>query len=154
MTVDQDVSIRPALKSDLEAVHSLLTECHLPISDVTAGSLAEFVVAEADGGIVGVAGVERHGPYGLLRSVATSEAMRRRGIGGAVVDGAIGTARMRGLSDIYLLTTTADGYFPAFGFARIDREAAPDEIKKSSQFSELCPSSAIVMRLENGPPLR
>jgi amino-acid N-acetyltransferase len=148
MTVDQAVSVRRARAEDLEAVHALLEECDLPTSDVNARSLDEFVVAEAGGPIVGVAGVERHGPYGLLRSVAASEAMRGSGIGRAVVQSAIADAQSRGIDDIYLLTTTADDYFPALGFVRGDRDTAPAEIRNSSQFTDLCPSSAVLMRLD------
>jgi amino-acid N-acetyltransferase len=147
MTVVQAVSVRQARADDLEAVHALLEECHLPTSDVNAQSLDEFVVAEAGGPIVGVAGVERHGSHGLLRSVAASEAMRGRGIGRSVVESAIAEARARGIDDIYLLTTNADRYFPALGFVRMDRDSAPAEIRNSSQFTDLCPSSAILMRL-------
>lgn len=149
MTVDQAVSVRRARADDLDQVRALLEECHLPIADVNARSLDEFVVAEAGGPIVGVAGVERHGSYGLLRSVAASEAMRGKGIGRSVVESAISYARARGVSDIYLLTTTADGYFPALGFVKVDRDTAPAEIKSSSEFTDLCPSSAVLMRLDD-----
>jgi N-acetylglutamate synthase-like GNAT family acetyltransferase len=148
MTVDQAVSVRNARAEDLAAVHALLKECDLPTSDVDAQALDGFVVAEAGGPIVGVAGIERHGRYGLLRSVAASESMRGRGIGRAVVEGAIANARARGINDIYLLTVTADGYFPALGFTRVDRDTAPEEIRSSSQFTFHCPTSAVLMRLD------
>jgi amino-acid N-acetyltransferase len=47
---------------------------------------------------------------------------------------------------LYLLTTTAENYFPAFGFTAIPRDSVPDEIQTTSEFKDICPSSAIVMR--------
>lgn len=149
MTVDQGVSVRQARPDDLAAVHALLEECHLPTADIDGRSLAEFVVAEAGESIIGVAGVEQHGRYGLLRSVATSESMRGRGVARTLTRSAIDEARSRGIDEIYLLTTTADGYFPALGFLRVDRESAPMEIRQSSQFTDLCPSTAVLMRLDD-----
>ena len=55
-------------------------------------------------------------------------------------------ARERGLGAVYLLTTTAEGYFPRFGFARITREEVPDPVQASVEFREACPASAVVMR--------
>jgi amino-acid N-acetyltransferase len=49
---------------------------------------------------------------------------------------------------LYLLTTTAERYFPSFGFVKTTRESVPDEIKTSVEFREACPASATVMALE------
>ena len=47
---------------------------------------------------------------------------------------------------VYLLTTTADGFFPRFGFSRITRDDVPDSVKGSVEFRSACPASAVVMR--------
>lgn len=49
---------------------------------------------------------------------------------------------------MYLLTTTAENYFPAFGFRPVDRSAVPTELMASPEFQGACPASAIVMRKE------
>ena len=38
-------------------------------------------------------------------------------------------------------------YFPKFGFRKIHRDKTPEEIKKSTEFSSVCPDSATVMEL-------
>ena len=57
------------------------------------------------------------------------------------------TARDAGARDVYLLTTTAEDYFPRFGFARTTREAVPPALKSSAEFTSACPESAAVMLL-------
>jgi amino-acid N-acetyltransferase len=47
---------------------------------------------------------------------------------------------------IYLLTTTAERYFPKFGFERIQRADIPPAVQTSIEFTSACPSSATVMR--------
>jgi amino-acid N-acetyltransferase len=47
---------------------------------------------------------------------------------------------------IYLLTTTAERYFPKFGFERIARDDVPATVRTSVEFTSACPSSAAVFR--------
>jgi amino-acid N-acetyltransferase len=44
-----------------------------------------------------------------------------------------------------LLTTTAEDFFRALGYARIARELAPEAIRTTREFSSLCPASSVVM---------
>ena len=60
----------------------------------------------------------------------------------------IAEAESRGIKALYLLTTTAERYFPSFGFVTPSRERVPDEVKQSVEFREACPASATVMALE------
>jgi len=55
-------------------------------------------------------------------------------------------ARQKGINDLYLLTTTAKDFFTKEGYEIIDRVRVPFEIKNTSQFSSVCPSSATVMK--------
>ena len=52
------------------------------------------------------------------------------------------------IHDLYLLTTTADEFFQKPGLEKIDREQTPQEIRKSRQFSDICPESAVIMHLK------
>ena len=45
-----------------------------------------------------------------------------------------------------LLTTTAEKFFPRFGFEQIAREDVPPSVQASVEFTSACPTSAIVMR--------
>ena len=58
---------------------------------------------------------------------------------------AIALAEERGAKALYLLTTTAEGYFPSFGFSLTSREAVPDDVRATAEFQGACPASATVM---------
>ncbi|MDQ2664592.1 MAG: arsenic resistance N-acetyltransferase ArsN2 [Gemmatimonadota bacterium] len=146
-----DPSLRLAMPSDERAIAALLTAAHLPLDGVHE-ALSCFVVAEAAGQIVGVAGVEAcgmRGEYALLRSVAVDPAWRSRGLGRSLVSRAIALAEERGTKALYLLTTTAEGYFPSFGFSLTSREAVPDDVRATAEFQGACPASATVMMRAN-----
>jgi amino-acid N-acetyltransferase len=136
--------IRAATISDLPRVERLLTASDLPLAGVKE-SLGDFVVAEAGADIVGVAGLEVCHDDALLRSVAVSPDWRRKGVGRALVARAISDAEARGLRALYLLTTTAERYFPSFGFTKIDRAAVPADVKATDEFTSACPASATAM---------
>jgi amino-acid N-acetyltransferase len=63
----------------------------------------------------------------------------------------VGTAGLHlattsGANTVFLLTTTAERFFPQFGFEQIDREQVPPSVRASVEFRSACPASAIVMR--------
>jgi arsenite methyltransferase len=95
---------------------------------------------------VGVAGIERHGPHALLRSVAVAESFRGRGVGEALVHDRLAAAEAGGAEDVWLLTTTADRWFPRFGFTATTREAIPAPLQASAEVTHACPASAAVLR--------
>jgi len=47
---------------------------------------------------------------------------------------------------LYLLTTTAEEYFPSFGFEKVERSSVPAELNDSAELKGACPASATVMR--------
>jgi N-acetylglutamate synthase-like GNAT family acetyltransferase len=59
------------------------------------------------------------------------------GIGRLLCDAAIALAEARHAPAVYLLTTTADGYFPKLGFVRTDRETVPETVKESVEFKRV-----------------
>lgn len=144
---DHTVSLRAATGRDLPAVERLLTASSLPLAGV-ADSLHSFVVAESGGELVGVAGLEVCRNNALLRSTAVDPAWRGRGVGRQLVERVIAEAEARGIRALYLLTTTAEHYFPSFGFVRTTREAVPEEVRATAEFQGACPASAVVMSCE------
>ena len=140
-----EYQLRTARPDDFSAIRKLLIRVELPVEGVDE-SLASFVVALADNRVIGTAGVERHGDYGLLRSVAVDPDWRGGRVGAAVVDRAIAGAQSNGMESLYLLTTTAEKYFLAFGFEMVKRDGVPEEIRTTSEFRDICPSAATVMR--------
>ena len=144
-------TLRPAAPSDLAAVERLLTASGLPLDGVRE-ALGTFVVAEARGDVVGVAGLEICCDDALLRSVAVQPDWRSHGLGRALVTRVISDAEARGLRALYLLTTTAERYFPSFGFRTISRDEVPDDLRKTAEFRGACPASATVMCRECAAP--
>jgi N-acetylglutamate synthase-like GNAT family acetyltransferase len=140
------VTVRAAHAGDEPRINALLTAAQLPLDGVH-GALRDFVVAEENARIVGVAGFERCGDGGraLLRSVAVDAALQRSGIGNTLVARVIDEAAAAGITNLYLLTTTAADYFKARGFQPIDRESAPAEIRATAEFTTACPASAELM---------
>ena len=140
-------SIRAATQGDLGAVESALRHSDLPLDGLDDQFGDGYAVAESDGPVIGVEGLEVYGNDGLLRSAAVVSGWRGKGVGDALTRDRIEWARQRGLRSLYLLTTTAGDYFPRFGFTRADRETAPDAVRRSKEFSEACPSTALFMTL-------
>lgn len=127
------------------AVLALLAQHHLPV-DGLADHWDTTLVVRTGGKVVGSAALEVYGEGGLLRSVAVDDAKRGRGFGQVATRAALGLADAMGLPAVYLLTTTADGFFPKFGFATISRADVPASVQQSVEFTSACPASAIVMR--------
>jgi amino-acid N-acetyltransferase len=143
--------VRAATPEDLPAVERLVTASGLPL-DGLRDAFPTFVVAQAGDDIVGVAGLEVCCDNALLRSVAVADAWRAHGVGRALVERVIADAEARGLNALYLLTTTADRYFPKFGFRTITRDDVPDDVRATKEFTSACPASAIVMCRECSAP--
>jgi N-acetylglutamate synthase-like GNAT family acetyltransferase len=137
-------TLRAATADDLPAVERLLTESALPLAGVSA-TITTFVVAEHRDDLVGVAGLEVCRDNGLLRSVAVAPDWQNRGLARALVSRVIADAEGRRLHAVYLLTTTAQDYFPKFGFTQTTREAVPPDVAATEEFRTACPASAVVM---------
>jgi len=140
-----DLDIRMASDTDLPMVERLLASHHLPVDDLKA-HVKSLWVARHEGRIVGSVALELYADGALLRSAAVSDECRGHGVGGQLTRVALQAADERHLPAVYLLTTTADGYFPRFGFERITRDDVPAGVKSSVEFRSACPASAIVMR--------
>ncbi len=140
--------VRTATPEDVDRVESLLVAADLPIDGLRDQFGDGFAVVELDGAIIGVAGVEIHGPDGLLRSAAVDPAWRGRAVGDALTRDRIAWSRRRGLRSLYLLTTTAGDWFPRFGFRPASRTSAPEGIRRSREFSHACPATALFMCLQ------
>ena len=139
------MKIRDATNRDLDAVESLLSENNLPLDGVKE-NFSGFVVAEDEGEIAGAIGLEKFGSVALLRSAVVSPQHRGSGIGRRLVEQVLEQASDEGIEELFLLTTTAEKYFPRFGFAPTTRSAVPSAVKASAEFQGACPDTAIVMK--------
>ena len=137
--------VQPARPEDFDAIARLLGDHELPV-DGLRDHLATTLVARDADAIVGSAALEVYADGALLRSVAVAPALQRSGLGRTLTDAAIALARTRRSPALYLLTTTAERYFPKFGFERVERRDVPPGVQASVEFTSACPASAIVMR--------
>jgi len=96
--------------------------------------------------LVGAIGLEMYGSYGLLRSLAVHPGFRNKNIAGKLVEQIEKLTVAEGLKSIFLLTETAQNYFSRQGYHIINRSEIPAEIQQSSEFSHVCPQSAIAMK--------
>lgn len=127
------------------AIKQLLLEAQLPVEDITPAHLEHFLGAWSGQSLEGVIGLQPYGSFALLRSLAVRVARRGSGLGSELISAAEHSALQKGVSSIYLLTTTAKPYFEKHGYTQIARESAPLSIRASSQFSSICPTSATAM---------
>ncbi len=139
--------IEAATERDLPQIHSLLERLHLPLAGVDE-HLPTMLVAREGDEIVGTAALELYADGALLRSVAVEPAFQGKQLGHQLTDAALRLATTHSASTVFLLTTTAERFFPRFGFEQIGRDKVPMSVQRSAEFQSACPASAIVMRKE------
>jgi amino-acid N-acetyltransferase len=147
------LAIEAAATSDLPEVLVLLKDCKLPLEGV-AEHLDGFLVARDDRTLLGVIGLERYEDIGLLRSLAVGPQARGRGLGSSLVEALITGARERKIATLYLLTNTAEDFFPQFGFEPIPRARLDARLAASAELQSACPETAVAMRLDISVPWR
>ena len=138
------VTIDAGQPADFSAVTALLEDVGLPVEGL-ADHFANALVAHNDGAVVGSAALELYGAAALLRSVAVAPSHRGQGVGERLVYEALDRAREQGVTQVFLLTTSAGDYFPRFGFQPVERAVIPNAVNQSLEFTSLCPASALVM---------
>lgn len=132
----------------LVGVTRLLTGAQLPTADISEALLTNFFFAGTATQPVGIIGLELAPPHALLRSLVVDAQSRSAGLGTQLLSHAERHAAQSGVQTIYLLTTTAESFFAARGYARVPRSAAPPPIASSAEFASLCPASAAFMGKE------
>jgi amino-acid N-acetyltransferase len=129
-----------------EAFRSLLKASNLPADDLNFKR--DLLVGYYEGdALVGTGGLEIHGNYGLLRSLSVKLGIRGKSVGTTITEYLLNEAKKKKLKAIYLLTETAGNFFRKKGFTDVPREQVPQEVKASSEFSQVCPETAVVMYL-------
>lgn len=137
--------IKSATERDLPEIRALLERLHLPLAGVDE-HLPILLVAREGEQIVGTAGLELYADGALLRSVAVEPHEQGKQLGHQLTDAALHLASSHGVTTVFLLTATAERFFPRFGFEQIGREQVPPSVRESVEFQSACPASAIVMR--------
>lgn len=138
--------IERASAERFDAICAMLKSAKLPTSDISRDKLADFLIANDDDRLVGVVGLEVHGPDALLRSLVVAPSYRAHGMGLQLLVAAEALARRKGIAALTLLTTTVATFFARNGYRVVERTDVSVYLRASAEFSELCPSSATCMR--------
>ena len=112
--------------------------------------LADFLVCESDGRIVGCAALHVSDKgLGEIRSLAVLEEAQRSGVGAGLVRGCLDEARERGMTRVFALTYVRE-FFRRLGFRDYAKEDLPSKIwsdcfKCSKR--ENCDEEAMIIQL-------
>ncbi|ANC52739.1 GNAT family acetyltransferase [Brevundimonas sp. GW460-12-10-14-LB2] len=106
--------------------------------------------AEDDSALAGYVGLEGEGRDLLLRSLVVSADRKAQGLGSRILTAAEALANEMGGERLHLLTTTAEPFFIRRGFATADRETAPEAIRRTREFTDICPASAAYLTKDLG----
>jgi len=142
---------RRATEREVEPVRALLEISSLRSGGLDRRLAGTLVAGGSDeaSGLDATACLESVGGFGLLRSVAVRPDVRGRGLGMLATAAAVGEARTRGLTRVFLFTEAAEGFFKGLGFSVIDRESLPGAVRAGDAAAE-CPS-AVTMALDVSP---
>lgn len=130
--------------NDLKA---FLRLSQLPYQDIAPGENMFQMYLDEEGKIVASGGIEFYSSYALLRSLAVAEEHRKKSLGREMVNDLLRRARSKSVVEVFLLTETAPAYFRKLGFNDRSRDSVPDAVKISSEFSTVCPASAVCMSM-------
>ena len=139
------IKIKKMNTREIPYARKLLKDNGLPFSDIENESIQLFSIAQENQNI-GIIGFEKYGKSGLLRSFVIEEQYRSKGIGAQVLSDFEKLVSELGITELYLLTTTADVFFTRNGFEVFDRNAVPQLIANTTEFDSICPASAVCMR--------
>ena len=139
------IQLQAVPAAEMPKFQEILASNGLPTDDLSQPHLWFF--SYQDGVRIGTLGLEHYGSIGFLRSLSILPEFHARGLGKQVVNQLIADREALGLAERYLMTTDAEGFFSNLGFQRVERSAVPENIKQTQQFSSICPSSAVVMKL-------
>jgi amino-acid N-acetyltransferase len=141
--------ISPAIaisrRPERNAILELLAGASLPTEDLTDEHLENFFFIGPRAAPIGLVGLEICGMDALLRSLVVAPDNRAAGAGSALVEHAENHARVRGVEAVFLLTTSAEQFFARRGFRRIERSEAPESIRSTREFSDICPTTSAFM---------
>jgi amino-acid N-acetyltransferase len=139
-----DLIIQQATEKDLDAIKKLLDDNNLPTTDIHQDNIQLFI-GLIDDKIMSVIGLEKYKNVGLLRSLAVTDLFKNQQVGSRLIRHIVDLCASEHIDKIYLLTTTAEKYFVKFGFTKIERMEAPDILKQTREFKDICPVSAVLM---------
>jgi len=139
--------------SDYPEITHMLEVCDFPFSDVQDKDI-EFWIIRENGILIATGALQHAGDSAIFRSFSVNPEFRNKGFGERIYESILKSASVRGISTLYLLTTTAERYFLKRGWTRLDRNSTPKAVLESSEFKTICPSTAVCMAFPLQPKSR
>jgi amino-acid N-acetyltransferase len=136
--------IQQSTEKELDEIKELLEDNNLPTTDIHHDNI-QFFNGLIDDKIMSVIGLEKYNNVGLLRSLAVTDLFKNQQVGSRLISHIVDLCSSEDIDKIYLLTTTAEKYFGKFGFTKIERIEAPEILKQTREFKDICPLSAVLM---------
>lgn len=131
-TASPAIVLRPARTRDVQAIKDLvapLAERRILISKESVTyfeAIQEFVIAEIDGEIVGCGALHvMWEDLAEIRTLATTDGWRGKGVGRVLVERLLGNARVLGVERVFCLTFEVD-FFIRNGFTVMADQSAVD----------------------------
>jgi len=144
--VPEKFRLRKATPKDIDLIQEMLQANDLPTEDIPE-IIDALVIASKGTTIIGIGGVERHGDFGLLRSIVIESSLRGKGYGTTLCNELIEQAKNDKINELFLLTIHAEAFFNRLGFERVPRDEIPQEMQDTAEFKTLCPISSICLQL-------
>lgn len=139
--------VSDARPEELAAVSKLLEEAGLPTDGFPGDTPVVLAARTPEEQVIGGIALELRGDAALLRSAVVAPAHGGEGWGRALTRAAIERAWGEGATSVALLTETAEGFFPRFGFQVVERGGIPEALAGSAELTGACPDSAVAMML-------
>lgn len=140
--------LQPTMIQDeiaLVKLQKFLQANKLPHTDIKINGNLFIGYHDEQGNLIGSGGLELYGDAALLRSIAVDESLRGKSLGKKIVEDLVAKAKNLKIKSIYLLTETAHDFFLTRGFQDVSREQVPESVRNSTEFLQVCPSSANCM---------
>ena len=135
-----------AVFEDTEDIIALLESVNVPTDDVDPDFTNFFIVRDENSNkIVGCVGLELFTGTALLRSYAIDPSLNEEDIGQTLVKRLLDEAAEAGTEAVYLCSDKEPSLFLSIGFAGIDLDEVPSEIRTSGLFDNDCPRVAAFM---------
>lgn len=142
---EQEFTVTLAGQADFAQIHELLQQNGLPTAGVDPVTGKYYVAKSTE--LIGVVGTECYGASAMLRSLAVKPQCKKSGVAKALISKALDILKSDAITDVYVITNTAEKYLNRFGFVKVDRSEVPATVLNTSALGDACPASSTHMHL-------
>ena len=145
LDAEKEITVKLAEQADFREIHELLSQNGLPTAGVDPATGKYYVAENSE--LMGIVGAEYYGSAAMLRSLAVKPQFKKSGVAKALIANALAILKMNAVTNVYVITNTAEKYLNRFGFRKIDRSEVPVTVLNTSALGDACPASSTYMHL-------